>query len=284
MRKKQTITINIPEPCHESWAEMQPSGCGRHCAHCEKVVIDFTQMSDEEIIKIFTAQKDNPPCGRFTNAQLNRPLILNEQRKPFHIPALMAKIAAAFLLVPTFIQQSFAQTAQKPKTEQSPVPANNKPILLKGKIIDSASGQPLVAMEISIDKLNYVEYSDRNGNFSFLLPGGLRNQDITIRADYQPTSSPEIKETIILPLTLFVSDNLLNKVWQLKRINGIAISPSISIERDFTMGVSPRPTNELTNRLNENPGVKLTNEQHKNQTIDSPTFWQRIGRFFKGKK
>ena len=36
--------FTIPEPCHESWGDMTPAERGRHCAVCDKVVVDLTSM------------------------------------------------------------------------------------------------------------------------------------------------------------------------------------------------------------------------------------------------
>ena len=44
----------IPHPCHEDWNAMTDSETseerGRHCDVCSKVVVDFTKMSDAEMI------------------------------------------------------------------------------------------------------------------------------------------------------------------------------------------------------------------------------------------
>ncbi|MGG5616684.1 hypothetical protein ACPDHI_10415 [Myroides odoratimimus] len=37
--------IEIPEPCHEDWDKMAPQDKGRHCAVCDKVVVDFSKAS-----------------------------------------------------------------------------------------------------------------------------------------------------------------------------------------------------------------------------------------------
>jgi hypothetical protein len=66
--------LQIPTPCHENWANMQPSDKGRHCAACQKTVVDFTAMSDTEIIRYMSKASANV-CGRFTSGQVNRPLI-----------------------------------------------------------------------------------------------------------------------------------------------------------------------------------------------------------------
>ena len=55
--------IHIPEPCHQSWQQMSVNTEGRHCDHCCKTVVDFTRMSDGEIIKYLSAKTN--VCGRF---------------------------------------------------------------------------------------------------------------------------------------------------------------------------------------------------------------------------
>ena len=70
-----SLRITIPEPCHEDWNAMTPAQQGRHCASCNKIVMDFTTMSDAQIIAYFQSTKGNT-CGRFYNNQLNRDFYL----------------------------------------------------------------------------------------------------------------------------------------------------------------------------------------------------------------
>ncbi len=52
---------------------MQPAEKGRHCEHCCKTVVDFTEMSDEAIIRYVTERPGNI-CGRLMPDQLGREL------------------------------------------------------------------------------------------------------------------------------------------------------------------------------------------------------------------
>lgn len=70
-----SLRITISQPCHEDWNAMTPAQQGRHCASCNKVVMDFTAMSDAQIIVYFQSAKGNT-CGRFYNNQLNRDFYL----------------------------------------------------------------------------------------------------------------------------------------------------------------------------------------------------------------
>lgn len=68
------FTVQIPQPCHERWADMQPTEQGRFCASCRKTVVDYTAFSDRELVRLLSKSSE-ASCGRFHNDQLNRPLI-----------------------------------------------------------------------------------------------------------------------------------------------------------------------------------------------------------------
>jgi hypothetical protein len=77
-------SIGIPEPCSQQWQQMTSVDGGRHCDNCRKTVIDFTRMTDAEIINHF-ATKSNT-CGKFTGDQLsriNQSLTISEPRGKF---------------------------------------------------------------------------------------------------------------------------------------------------------------------------------------------------------
>ena len=70
----RSLTVQIPQPCHERWDEMQPTERGRFCASCQKTVVDYTAFSDQELVKLLSRSSETS-CGRFRNEQLNRPLV-----------------------------------------------------------------------------------------------------------------------------------------------------------------------------------------------------------------
>ena len=109
---KKSIQISIPEPCHEDWSKMTPTQKGKHCATCNKEVIDFTKVTDEYLYK--TASNGGSLCGRFTKSQLNRPIQL--QRKEGKSWANYA----ASLLIPAAIlsTQDIKAQGQYQRTEQ----------------------------------------------------------------------------------------------------------------------------------------------------------------------
>src|SRR5689334_19624498 len=67
------IQIRIPEPCHENWHNMTPTEQGRFCGSCQKTVVDFTLMTDNELLNYFSKTSQHT-CGRFSGDQLNKDL------------------------------------------------------------------------------------------------------------------------------------------------------------------------------------------------------------------
>ena len=66
-----TYQITVPQPCNESWAAMTPEGDGRHCTKCSKVVTDFTDWKQEDILTYIKANSATGVCGRFRAEQLD---------------------------------------------------------------------------------------------------------------------------------------------------------------------------------------------------------------------
>ncbi len=74
------MKIQIEEPCHENWDEMTPKEKGRFCGACQKIVLDMTKYSDQEIIDFFKDKKYNV-CGQLEENQVDRELVPNRESK-----------------------------------------------------------------------------------------------------------------------------------------------------------------------------------------------------------
>ncbi len=68
----QKLQLSIPEPCHESWQQMTPTEQGRFCNACAKEVIDFSTMTDIQVLNYFTNMTHEKVCGRALPEQLDR--------------------------------------------------------------------------------------------------------------------------------------------------------------------------------------------------------------------
>lgn len=87
--KAQTY-FHIPTPCHENWDNMTPEGKGRFCGSCSKQVVDFSLMSDQQVLNYFK-NAGGKTCGRFANDQLQRAMqpATEQKKKGWWVAAMM---------------------------------------------------------------------------------------------------------------------------------------------------------------------------------------------------
>lgn len=161
------INITIPEPCHESWDAMTPTEKGRFCQLCTKEVIDFTKLSDEQIIKHLNS--NGTICGRFSEKQLNKELTLTRKKHPNYFSFLFSGLFSFALLhtVPVVAQG-------KPRVEQTDkkytsIPLKNTlvkdSITVSGTIVDE-NNIPLPEATILIKGSTNGTSTDYDGKYT----------------------------------------------------------------------------------------------------------------------
>ncbi|APQ17910.1 carboxypeptidase-like regulatory domain-containing protein [Maribacter hydrothermalis] len=64
-----TITIAVKNPCKEKFTNFSKTQKGGFCMSCQKEVIDFTKVSDEELVRQLLS-KNEKSCGMFKASQL----------------------------------------------------------------------------------------------------------------------------------------------------------------------------------------------------------------------
>jgi hypothetical protein len=97
------LLLSIPEPCHENWNEMLPRDKGAFCAACSKVVIDFTNLSDDDVKNYFLHNRGQQTCGRFKNTQLSSPEISLDKLLAGSIPFWKKFLAIIVILFGSFL-------------------------------------------------------------------------------------------------------------------------------------------------------------------------------------
>ena len=88
--QKQT-SLYVPTPCHEDWNSMTPTQQGKFCASCCRQVVDFSLMSDQQILN-FLSHQSGKLCGRFEAEQLQRPLAetkIKKKKRKFDVSAIL---------------------------------------------------------------------------------------------------------------------------------------------------------------------------------------------------
>lgn len=155
--KVQSLHLSIPQPCHEDWDKMTPAENGRHCQNCRKEVIDFSLLSDQQILNLI-AQSKSGLCGRFSADQLDRQMF---PRPISHIsPWTKAGLLAASLLLAVPV------VGQKEPAKSDPIELSVQPEYwdLQGKVMDE-KGEPLVGASILLHGRSAGTVSDLDGEF-----------------------------------------------------------------------------------------------------------------------
>lgn len=167
--------LNIPEPCQESWDRMKPTGCGRFCDSCQKTVVDFTTMNDQQLA-LFFKKNTASVCGRVRKDQLSKDFSI----PPKPIPWLrhLLKVVIPALL---FSNKGYTQGAIRkvvPATSQSPVKVQNDEVIIGDSIrtrfitgdVRDQNGNGLAGASVIIHGTPIGAVADEHGFFRLKLP------------------------------------------------------------------------------------------------------------------
>jgi hypothetical protein len=190
MSKKQ-IKLSIPTPCHEDWNTMTATQSGKFCASCQKTVVDFSRMSDAEIIRYFTDFQGDT-CGRLTEKQLNsviaEPLVLKPNyRWAYALSALLLPTIAASQTVKNSapmemrdpsVASFLAMTSEAKSVVGTDFLTIEGQVNALGDTFSPVDGA-IVAVNIN-DKIVAYTQTDSLGNFTLNLPKSYDNQHFSL--------------------------------------------------------------------------------------------------------
>lgn len=202
----EKMILQVKESCSAEWNNMSLQEQGRFCSQCEKIVVDFSQMNDQEIVdQIKKAGKGL--CGRFYEDQLMRELdaTLSFSKNPIW-RGRWTGIAAGLMLVGSMsLQATQAQNKltgevivvqTKPKKDKiaqqgrSNLSVNYEPVLkgnrdsskvsIRGKVVCTGSDVSMVGTEVTLG--SYHTEADEKGYFQLWIPKALFQVDQELRA------------------------------------------------------------------------------------------------------
>lgn len=192
--------IEIPEPCHEDWNLMTPQDKGRHCAVCDKVVVDFSKASKKDIIAII--KKEGKICGRIPRQYIGLNLEEEKIRKSFGLNGMVATMVN--LLALTTISTAVAQ--EKPKVESvcqdtktstslltlvQSTTKNENTRVIKGKTYEG--GLELPGVTIMIKGTDIGTQSNLAGEYELVVPEKYKTKRLTIVASFIGLSDVKVK-------------------------------------------------------------------------------------------
>jgi hypothetical protein len=165
------INLSIPKPCNEDWNKMTLGDKGRFCASCQKSVIDFTSMSDRQVVEFFK-KTSSSVCGRFYQDQLNRDIEFSRKRIPwikyffqFTLPAFLISMKATAQKNRTLIGDTIYCTSTMGFVTGKLAPEKSADSgIISGQIVDD-KGNKISFASVMIKNTKTETLADANGNF-----------------------------------------------------------------------------------------------------------------------
>lgn len=220
--KRTNYILTIDNPCTKSWVSMTTIDKGKFCSNCSKNVVDFSSLTDNQIIRLIE-NSDGKLCGRLNRNQVDRIIeIQTQQNFGSAIYKLLAGLLLFFpfdnLLAQTDIKskQSVLQTDNfdKENNKNRAISGDSRETdslknLIRGKVFDSDTKEPLYGASIIIKGKNLGTTVDMNGIFIFNIPQHLMADQIVFIVNsigYEPTeftiykkNLPMDKEFLMIP-------------------------------------------------------------------------------------
>jgi len=195
MAQRSSLSLTVPNPCQQTWNDMILNNEGRFCNHCNKTVIDFTQLTDEQVAAVFKNTRGRV-CGRFTVSQLDRDLLT--PRTTHHNQFIPAAVMTAALVTaalnsdaqvgmpvmpcaqtPGMVMNTAESTTIAPVAKRDTFPASDIIRTVSGKITDS-TGAPLPGATVLLSNTQSGVVTDTTGRFRINIPENLAGTASTL--------------------------------------------------------------------------------------------------------
>lgn len=202
------LHIQVNKPCQENWEAMHPAEQGRYCDSCKKSVIDFTSMSDEQLVAYFKNHTGSV-CGRFETSQLEHPKPLPVKRIPWLKYFFQVSLPALMLSYKSSAQRILHKNIQpavllEPKSVQPKLLVNKQ--LITGKIT-GYSGEPVAYATIMIAGTHIGTAADSNGVFSLQVSANERFLEVSA-VGYQKKIIPIRDTAVDVCMNIPLKDNV----------------------------------------------------------------------------
>ena len=189
----EKINIQIDQPCSENFNTFSKTEKGGFCTSCNKSVIDFTKMSDQEVINYLSDQTIKT-CGLFLDSQLKSYSNVGKQKpNPFLSSIFGLSLLSLLAFTNSYAQEksSKSEVVQKEKTtvskESNQMDSNDK-FTVSGMVSNEIG--PLADVNIYVKNKNFSVQTNSQGKFTF--PQQLATDDILI-VSYIGYKNQEIK-------------------------------------------------------------------------------------------
>lgn len=280
---QEKLHIEIAEPCSQDWSGMTAGEKGRFCNACEKVVVDFTTMSDSEVLNFFKEKTNEKTCGRFYRNQIDQPIIVDTPQKVFWGVRVLRQVAASLLFLQSFLYNDSVFAKSKPAIEivvDDELSTEGKTVI-KGRLLDYHSSKPVSGVKVMIDSTDYYCVTNKDGRFYIATTNKIEGE-LILKTEYIDSTS-YIAGSIILD-EKGTYEELTNKEVLLYRYPEAELEEMTIIEYIYPlidMGYTSGIT--ITGDVTETMPHRKTDKPTRGVSSQKNTFWQRMTKIFRRK-
>lgn len=199
------MELTIPEPCQEKWHRMTHDNKGRFCMACNKQVINFSRMTDQQIIDYLDSSSGSV-CGRFAGAQLNRKLHNTTEQ-----PANKWRLSLCFPLfmgVARSTAQGKPMVKYKAQVKNTSIKSMTKHVCTISPVYKEVTGHvinerglPVALATVRSLSGSIVAITDTAGMFCLQIP--IREKEMIIIATYENKEAQFVwQEAVVTGLLL----------------------------------------------------------------------------------
>ena len=209
------LLVSIPKPCPVSQQALSPTTAGWHCGRCQTEIIDFTRLSEAEVLAYLAERRGQRVC-----AAMQAPLVPQHGQRPQGLRRWV--LAAAALLG---WQSAGALPPQLPPGPVSffKLAVGRGRIVVRGVVFDDSLKVPVSGAYVFIKGTKYGAVTNQRGEFSFSFssdwqlaktgellleisanPFSFQRQLVTVRFRSNPAPAPLTVRLLSLPERGFV--------------------------------------------------------------------------------
>jgi hypothetical protein len=172
---KTNFQISIPTPCDEDWGKFTPTSTGGFCGSCQKNVVDFSGMSESQLVAYFRdLPTDNQHlCGRFRNDQLQKNYDIESwfpewnitnKTLNYEVPITQFRTSQHTISLPLIRKMKMVRNMTMAVLTFAFAESYGQQKQISGQVVDS-EGQPLPGVSISIKNATKGIASDKDGKY-----------------------------------------------------------------------------------------------------------------------
>ena len=161
-------SFSIPTPCAQPWAAMRPTADGRHCGACQTEVVDFTRLSEAQILA-YLARRGGLPVCVLANANQVVPAAATRWRR-----WLLAGLALLGWHPVTSCATKPPQQlpAQATAATAGPADAQAQQLIIRGQVLDGATATVVPQVSVFINDTQFGTVTDEQGRFELVMASG----------------------------------------------------------------------------------------------------------------